>query len=117
MFFVKSEGWIGMDHKQFQDWLSGIDHLSPAQRQQTEAVFLGDTETSASLAAIEAAVGEGRQCPHCGTLGAISRGKARGSATVPSAKDARRHSMPRPAPRLSGLHRKDKWFAFGSLSC
>ena len=30
-----------MDHKQFQDWLSGIDHLSPAQRQQTEAVFLG----------------------------------------------------------------------------
>ena len=30
-----------MDHKQFQEWLSGIDHLSPAQRQQTEAVFLG----------------------------------------------------------------------------
>ena len=67
-----------MDHKQFQDWLSGIDYLSPAQRQQTEAVFLGDTETSASLAAIEAAVGEDRQCPHCGTPGAISRGKARG---------------------------------------
>ena len=64
-----------MDHKQFQEWLSGIDHLSPAQRQQTEVVFLGDTETSASLAAIEAAVGEDRQCPHCG--------KARGSATVP----------------------------------
>ena len=83
MFFVKSEGWIDMDHKQFQEWLSGIDHLSPAQRQQTEAVFLGDTETSASLAAIEAAVGEDRQCPHCGTPGAISRGKARGSATVP----------------------------------
>ena len=34
-----------MDHKQFQEWLSGIDHLSPARRQQTEAVFLGDTET------------------------------------------------------------------------
>ncbi len=49
MFFVKSEGWIDMDHKQFQEWLSGIDHLSPAQRQQTEAVFPGDTETSASL--------------------------------------------------------------------
>ena len=30
-----------MDHKQFQECLSGIDHLSPAQRQQTEAVFLG----------------------------------------------------------------------------
>ncbi len=78
MFFVKSEGWIDVDHKQFQEWLSGPDHLSPAQWQQTEAVFPGDTETSASLAAIEAAVGEDRQCPHCGTLGAISRGKARG---------------------------------------
>ena len=30
-----------MDHKQFQDWLSGIDHLSPAQRQEAETVFMG----------------------------------------------------------------------------
>ena len=33
-----------MDHKQFQDWLSGIDRLSPAQRQQAEAVFPGDAD-------------------------------------------------------------------------
>ena len=86
-----------MDHKQFQEWLSGIDHLSPAQRQQTEAVFLGDTETSASLAAIEAAVGEDRQCPHCGTLGAY-RVARQGVCDGTSAKNARRHAMPRPAP-------------------
>ena len=67
-----------MDHKQFQDWLSGIDHLSPAQRQEAETVFMGVSEASSSLAAIEASVGESRQCPHCGTPGAISRGKARG---------------------------------------
>ena len=41
------------------------------KRKVTEAVFLGDTETSASLAAIEAAVGEDRQCPHCGMSPAL----------------------------------------------
>ncbi len=96
-----------MDHKQFQEWLSGIDHLSPALRQQTEAVFLGDTETSASLAAIEAAVGEDRQCPHCGTPGAISRGKARGSATVPVQR-MQEDIQCRDRHPLSGLHHKDK---------
>ena len=113
MFFVKSEGWIGMDHKQFQDWLSGIDHLSPAQRQQTEAVFPGDTETSASLAAIEAAVGEDRQCPHCGTPGAISRGKARGLRRY-RCKECRKTFNAATGTPLSGLHRKDKWLAFGA---
>ncbi len=30
-----------MDHKQFQEWLSGIEQLSAAQRQEAEAVFAG----------------------------------------------------------------------------
>ena len=30
-----------MDHKQFQDWLSGIDHLSPARPSWPEAAYLG----------------------------------------------------------------------------
>ena len=90
-----------MDHKQFQEWLSGIDHLSPAQRQQTEAVFLGDTETSASLAAIEAAVG-GR-----------SRGKARGLRRY-QCKECRKTFNAATGTPLSGLHRKDKWLACGA---
>ena len=102
-----------MDHKQFQEWLSGIDHLSPAQRQQTEAVFLGDTETSASLAAIEAAVGEDRRCPHCGTPGAISRGKARGLRRY-QCKECRKTFNAATGTPLSGLHRKDKWLSFGA---
>ena len=102
-----------MDHKQFQEWLSGIDHLSPAQRQQTEAVCLGDTETSASLAAIEAAVGEDRQCPHCGTPGAISRGKARGLRRY-QCKECKKTFNAATGTPLSGLHRKDKWLAFGA---
>ena len=102
-----------MDHKQFQEWLSGIDHHSPAQRQQTEAVFLGDTETSASLAAIEAAVGGDRQCPHCGTPGAISRGKARGLRRY-QCKECRKTFNAATGTPLSGLHHKDKWLSFGA---
>ena len=83
MFFVKSEGWIDMDHKQFQEWLSGIDHLSPAQRQQTEAVFPGDTETSASLAAIEAAVGGDPPVPALWHARGHIAWQGKGSATVP----------------------------------
>ena len=65
-----------MDYKQFQEWLSGIDQLSPA--------FLGAPDTSASLAAVEASVGEeDGQCAHCGTAGAVSRGKARGLRRIP----------------------------------
>ena len=30
-----------MNHKQFQEWLSGIEQLSAAQRQEAEAVFAG----------------------------------------------------------------------------
>ncbi len=30
-----------MDHEQFQEWLSGIEQLSAAQRQAAEAVFAG----------------------------------------------------------------------------
>ena len=39
-----------MDYKQFQEWLSGIDQLSPA--------FLGASDTSASLAAVKASEAE-----------------------------------------------------------
>ena len=67
-----------MDHKQFQVWLAQVDHLSAAQRREAEAALSGGSQASASLAAIEAGVGEGRRCPHCGTPGAVSRGRARG---------------------------------------
>ena len=102
-----------MNNQQFQEWLLGPDHLSPAQWQQTEAVFPGDTETSASLAAIEAAVGEDRQCPHCGTPGTISRGKARGLRRY-QCKGCRKTFNAATGTPLSGLHRKDKWLSFGA---
>ena len=103
-----------MDHKQFQDWLSGIDHLSPAQRQEAETVFMGVSEASSSLAAIEASVGESRQCPHCGTPGAISRGKARGLRRYQCKGCNKKTFNAATGTPLSGLHRKDKWLAFGT---
>ena len=66
-----------MDHNQSQKCLSGIDWRSPAQRQQMQSVA-GETEADASLEAIEARASENRQYSHCGTLGAVSRGMARG---------------------------------------
>ena len=67
-----------MDHRQFQKWLSGIDHLGTGQRKELEALLSGGSQASASLAAIAASVEKDRRCPHCGTPGAVLRGKARG---------------------------------------
>ena len=67
-----------MDHNQFQEWLSGVDELSQAQKQQVQGVLSREAEEIASLEAIEARLAETRQCPHCDTLGAVSRGMARG---------------------------------------
>ena len=47
-----------MNHKKFQAWLSQVDQLSTAQSREAEAVLSGGSQASASLAAIEAGVGE-----------------------------------------------------------
>ena len=67
-----------MEHKQFQNWVSGVDELSQGQRQQTQGLLSGVTDENASLMAIEARLAETCQCPHCNTAGAVSRGMARG---------------------------------------
>ena len=86
-----------MDHNQFQEWLSGVDGLSQAQRLQLQGVLLGETEAGVLLEAIEARLAENRQCPHCDTPGAISRGTARGGYDAISAGPARRPSTQQPA--------------------
>lgn len=101
-----------MDHKEFQALLSGIDGLSLAQRQLAQAVLLGGSEPSASLAVIEARVAEDRECPHCGTLGAVSRGTARGLRRY-QCKACNKTFNATTGPALQGLHKKDSWLAFG----
>ena len=71
-----------MDRNQFQEWLSGVDGLCQAQKQQVQDVLSGETEEIASLEAIEARLAENRQCPHCNTAGAVSPGHGAGPTTL-----------------------------------
>ncbi len=102
-----------MDHKQFQEWLSGIDQLSPVQRREVEALFSGGSQASTSVTAIETRVGEDRRCPHCGTSGAVSRGKARGLRRY-QCKGCKKTFNAATGTPLSGLHRKDEWLTFSN---
>ncbi len=102
-----------MDHEQYREWLSGIDRPGPAQRKEAEAVPSGGSRASASPAAVEAAVGEDRRCPHCGTPGAGSRGKARGLRRYQCKGCGRTFNAATGTP-LSGLHRREGWPAFGN---
>ena len=65
------KGIRALDYNQFQEWLSGVDGLSQAQRQQLQGVLLGESEAGASLEAKEVRLAENRQCLHCDTPGAI----------------------------------------------
>ena len=47
-----------MDHKKYQNWVSGIDELSPPQKEQTQDLLSGVTGENASLMAIEAQLEE-----------------------------------------------------------
>ncbi len=101
-----------MDHKEFQEWLSGIALLSREQRLEVEAVLSGSSQESASLAAIEAAVGEDRQCPRCHAPGAVLRGRSRGLRRYQCKRCGRTFGARAGTP-LSGLHHKEKWLEYG----
>ena len=93
-----------MDNGQFQEFLSGLDKLTAAQRTELAAAALsGRTQASASLAAVEAGVGEDRRCPRCGTPGAVSRGMARGLRRH-QCKGCKRTFNAVTGTPLSGLH-------------
>ena len=52
-----------LDHASFQEWMASIEQLGSMQYQQAEAVLSGGSEEmeAASLAAIEASVGDDRK--------------------------------------------------------
>lgn len=100
-----------MDHQQFQDWISRVENLSQAQKQQAQAALLGEAEPTASLAAIEARVAQDRKCPHCDASGAVSRGKARGLRRY-QCKSCNKTFNAATGRALQGLHNKDRWLAF-----
>ena len=101
-----------MDHNQFQEWLSGVDGLSQAQKQQLQGVLSGEAEEIASLEAIEARLAETRQCPHCDTPGAVSRGMARRLRRY-QCKACKNTFNAATGTALQGLHNKGRCLTFG----
>ena len=101
-----------MEHKQFQNWVSGVDALSQGQRQQTQGLLSGVSDENASLMAIEARLAETRQCPHCNTAGAVSRGMARGLRRY-QCKACKKTFNAVTGTTLRGLHKKGRWLTYG----
>ena len=71
-----------MDHERFRDWFSHVDDLTAPQRAEVAAALSERPQGAASLAAIELGVDDERRCPHCGSGGAVSRGKGARSAPL-----------------------------------
>src|SRR3954464_8609689 len=67
-----------MDVAAFRAWLSGVVDLTAEQRQELDAGLTGRDGEAEVAAAIDACVRDERQCPHCGTPGAVKRGRANG---------------------------------------
>ena len=67
-----------MDVAAFRAWLSGVVDLTAEQQQELDVVLTGRDGEAEVGAAIEACVRDERQCPHCGTAGAVKRGRANG---------------------------------------
>ena len=89
-----------MDRAPFRDWFSRIDELTAAQCRKVAAVLSDPPEGEASLAAIELGVGEERRCPHCGSGGAVSRGKSREQVPILVAADRGGATLSRTLPKL-----------------
>ncbi len=102
-----------MGNGRFQEQLSEMEKLTAAQRTEAEAALCGQSQASASLAAVEAGVGEDRRCPRCGTPGAVSRGRANGLRRC-QCKGCKRTFNAATGTPLAGLRHKDRLLGFGA---
>ena len=102
-----------MRRNQFQNWLSRVDALTEAQREEAREVLSGRSEAEAALAAVELGVDEERRCPRCDTPGAVSKGKARGLRRYLCKKGCGRTFNALTGTPLSRLRHKERWLSFG----
>ena len=98
-----------MDHERFRDWLSHVDGLTPAQREEVMAALSG--RPGRGLAGGDR-TRRGRSAALCGSGGAVSRGKARGLRRYRCKACGKTFGALTGTP-LSGLHRKERWLSFG----
>ena len=102
-----------MDNAVFQAWLSAVEGLTASQLEEALAVLSGQAPRAASVAAVERGLCEERRCPHCATPGAIRRGTARGLRRYRCKGCGRTFNAVTGTP-LAGLHKKERWLAFGA---
>jgi transposase-like protein len=100
-----------MDVAAFRAWLSGVVDLTAEQRQELDLVLSGRDGEAEVAAAIDACVRDDRQCPHCGTPGAVKRGSANGLRRYRCKSCGKSFNALTGTP-LARLRLKERWLAF-----
>lgn len=101
-----------MDNTAFQAWLSAAARLTASQREEALGVLSGQPGRAASVLAVERGLDEERHCPHCQRPGAVRRGLSRGLRRYQCKGCGRTFNAVTGTP-LAGLHKKERWLAFG----
>ena len=100
-----------MDVAAFRAWLSGVVDLTAEQQQELDVVLTGRDGEAEVVAAIEACVRDERQCPHCGTPGAVKRGRANGLRRYRCKACGKSFNALTGTP-LARLRLKERWLDF-----
>lgn len=101
-----------MDSLEFRHWLSGIEALTPEQRQQVLEALHGRSPAEVAAEAIESRIDPvERRCPHCAALGAVSRGQANGLQRFRCKGCGKTFNALTGTP-LAGLRHRELWLEF-----
>jgi transposase-like protein len=100
-----------MDVAAFRAWLSGVVDLTAEQRQELNLVLSGRDGEAEVAAAIDACIRDDQQCPHCGTPGAVKRGRANGLRRYRCTSCRKSFNALTGTP-LARLRLKERWLDF-----
>jgi transposase-like protein len=100
-----------MDVAVFRAWLSGVVDLTAEQRQELDAALTGRDGEAEVVAALESCVRDERRCPHCGTAGAVKRGRANGLRRYRCKACGKSFNALTGTP-LARLRLKERWLDF-----
>jgi transposase-like protein len=100
-----------MDFAVFRAWLSGVEELTPEQRQEVHETLSGRAPGAEVAARVEERVAAERHCPHCGSDGAVKRGLANGLQRYRCKGCGQSFNALTGTP-LARLRHKERWLDF-----
>jgi transposase-like protein len=100
-----------MDIGMFRAWLSGVEDLTPEQRQEVREVLVGRPLDAEVVASVEDRMSPERTCPHCATAGAVKRGSANGLHRYRCKGCGKSFNALTGTP-LARLRHKERWLTF-----